>query len=44
VVLANNFATIPKMIASLGFGAMSSSWPQVGCPVARLKEGLKESL
>src|SRR5258707_15821996 len=32
VVLANNFATIPKMIASLsGFGAMSSSWPQIGC-------------
>jgi len=32
VALANDFATIPKMGASLsGFGAMSSSWPQVGC-------------
>jgi len=32
VALANNFATIPKMGASLsGFGAMSSSWSQVGC-------------
>jgi hypothetical protein len=31
VVLANNFETIPKMIASLsGFGAMSSSWLHIG--------------
>src|SRR6516162_3940301 len=29
VALANNFATIPKVIAGLsGFGAMSSSWPR----------------
>jgi len=43
--LANNFVTIPKVIASLsGFGAMSSSCPQVGCSIVRLKEELKESL
>jgi hypothetical protein len=39
VALANKFA------ASLsGFGAMSSSSPQIGCRVARLKEELNESL
>jgi hypothetical protein len=39
VALANRFA------ASLSdFGAMSSSSPQIGCRVARLKEELNESL
>src|SRR5262249_39336824 len=34
VPLANNFATIPKMIAGLpGFGAMSPSWPRTFVPV-----------
>src|SRR5262249_49321395 len=34
VALANNFATIPKMIAGLsGVGAMSSSWPRTLAPV-----------
>jgi hypothetical protein len=45
VALATDFATIPKMGASLsGFGAMSFSWPTSDVAVARLKEGPKEGL
>jgi hypothetical protein len=37
VALANNFATIPQMSASLsGFGAMFSSSPQIGCRSRRV--------
>jgi hypothetical protein len=41
VALANNLATM----CLSGFGAMSSSWPQISdVAVARLKEELNESL
>jgi hypothetical protein len=37
--LANNLATM----CLSDFGAMSVSWPQIGCRICNAKEGLKES-